>query len=149
MLPWFGSSSIPSSNSRATQAHGSRRLLLCSSAVRSFSFFLRFSLGATLNSIQVARYLMPRGYIGCIGKDKFGEEMKKRCSLDGVKVSLSLIILSLRIPFLKLTFYSFNNQVHYYEIPHLWELVLFVWLVVKGRTIKLSLSFYSSYYRNQ
>jgi len=29
------------------------------------------------------------GYIGCIGKDKFGEEMKKRCSLDGVNVSLS------------------------------------------------------------
>jgi len=56
------------------------------------------------------------GYIGCIGKDKFGEEMKKRCSLDGVKVSLSLIVLSLRIPFLKLNFYSFNNQVHYYEI---------------------------------
>ncbi|ESW06708.1 hypothetical protein PHAVU_010G070000 [Phaseolus vulgaris] len=24
------------------------------------------------------------GYIGYIGKDKFGEEMKKRCSLDGV-----------------------------------------------------------------
>jgi len=49
------------------------------------------------------------GYKGCIGKDKFGEEMKKRCSLDGLMVSLSLIILSLRIPFLKLTFYSFNN----------------------------------------
>ncbi|XP_068476643.1 uncharacterized protein [Phaseolus vulgaris] len=50
------------------------------------------------------------GYIGCIGKDKFGEEMKKRCSLDGVKV-------------------------HYYEILHLWELVLFVWLVVKGHSL--------------
>jgi len=45
MLPWFGSSSIPSSNSRATQALGSRRLLLRSSTVRSSSFFLRFSHG--------------------------------------------------------------------------------------------------------
>ncbi|KAL2566241.1 hypothetical protein AAZV13_19G153400 [Glycine max] len=26
-------------------------------------------------------------YIGCIGKDKFVEEMKKKCTLDGVKIS--------------------------------------------------------------
>jgi len=29
-------------------------------------------------------------YIGCIGKDRFGEEMKKKCTLDGVNVSLML-----------------------------------------------------------
>ncbi|KAL5155454.1 Ornithine aminotransferase, mitochondrial [Glycine soja] len=29
-------------------------------------------------------------YIGCIGKDKFVEEMKKKCTLDGVKESLIL-----------------------------------------------------------
>ncbi|XP_047158187.1 adenosine kinase 2-like [Vigna umbellata] len=46
--------------------------------------------GATQNSIRVAQWMLQApgatGYIGCIGKDKFGEEMKKRCSLDGVKV---------------------------------------------------------------
>ena len=66
-------------------------------------------------------------YIGCIGKDKFGEEMKKKCTLDGVKVSL---ILWFGFSFLcdKLLcawpleyhfwnwLYSFKNQVNYYEI---------------------------------
>lgn len=29
-------------------------------------------------------------YIGCIGKDKFGEEMKKSAKLAGIDVSLSV-----------------------------------------------------------
>lgn len=31
-------------------------------------------------------------YMGCIGKDKFGEEMKKQSTEDGVKVTVSLFI---------------------------------------------------------
>ncbi|XP_068475325.1 adenosine kinase 1-like [Phaseolus vulgaris] len=77
MLPWFGSSSIPSSNSRATQAHGSRRLLL-----RSSTWMLQVP-NAT-------------GYKGCMGKDKFGEEMKKKCSLDG----LMTFMMNLSAPFI-------------------------------------------------
>ncbi|KAG4959554.1 hypothetical protein JHK87_036187 [Glycine soja] len=47
--------------------------------------------GATQNSIRVAQWMLQApgatSYIGCIGKDKFGEEMKKKCTLDGVKVN--------------------------------------------------------------
>ncbi|TKY52973.1 Adenosine kinase 2 [Spatholobus suberectus] len=46
--------------------------------------------GATQNSIRVAQWMLQvpgaTSYIGCIGKDKFGEEMKKKCTLDGVNV---------------------------------------------------------------
>ncbi|RDX91182.1 Adenosine kinase 2, partial [Mucuna pruriens] len=46
--------------------------------------------GATQNSIRVAQWMLQvpgaTSYIGCIGKDKFGEEMKKKCTEDGVKV---------------------------------------------------------------
>ncbi|KAK7812523.1 adenosine kinase 2 [Quercus suber] len=46
--------------------------------------------GATQNSIRVAQWMLQipgaTTYIGCIGKDKFGEEMKKNSKLAGVNV---------------------------------------------------------------
>ncbi|KAL5998659.1 Adenylate kinase 2 [Asimina triloba] len=44
--------------------------------------------GATQNSIKVAQWMLQipgaTSYMGCIGKDKFGEEMKKNAKLAGV-----------------------------------------------------------------
>ena len=44
--------------------------------------------GATLNSVRVAQWMTgvpgATGYMGCIGKDKFGETMKEQCRSDGV-----------------------------------------------------------------
>ncbi|XP_065856426.1 adenosine kinase 2-like isoform X2 [Euphorbia lathyris] len=46
--------------------------------------------GATQNSIRVTQWMLQipgaTSYIGCIGKDNFGEEMKKNCKLAGVNV---------------------------------------------------------------
>ncbi|XP_077225537.1 adenosine kinase 2-like [Tasmannia lanceolata] len=46
--------------------------------------------GATQNSIRVAQWMLQTpgatSYMGCIGKDKFGEEMKKHSKLAGVNV---------------------------------------------------------------
>ncbi|KAM5555988.1 hypothetical protein ABKV19_023741 [Rosa sericea] len=46
--------------------------------------------GATQNSIKVAQWMLQvpgaTSYVGCIGKDKFGEEMKKDCTKAGVNV---------------------------------------------------------------
>eukprot|EP00271_Cylindrocystis_brebissonii_P013303 TRINITY_DN33039_c0_g1_i1.p1 TRINITY_DN33039_c0_g1~~TRINITY_DN33039_c0_g1_i1.p1 ORF type:complete len:343 (-),score=74.05 TRINITY_DN33039_c0_g1_i1:302-1330(-) len=46
--------------------------------------------GATQNTIRVAQWLLQTphavSYMGCIGKDEFGEEMTKDCSRVGVKV---------------------------------------------------------------
>ncbi|KAH9768385.1 Adenosine kinase [Citrus sinensis] len=46
--------------------------------------------GATQNSIKVAQWMLQipgaTSYIGCIGKDKFGEEMKKNSTAAGVNV---------------------------------------------------------------
>ncbi|GMN39160.1 hypothetical protein TIFTF001_008390 [Ficus carica] len=46
--------------------------------------------GATQNSIRVAQWMLQipgvTTYIGCIGRDKFGEEMKKNSKLAGVNV---------------------------------------------------------------
>mmetsp|Transcript_28968 Transcript_28968/g.55472 ORF Transcript_28968/g.55472 Transcript_28968/m.55472 type:complete len:350 (+) Transcript_28968:70-1119(+) len=46
--------------------------------------------GATQNSIRVCQWMLQVpgavSYIGSIGKDKFGEEMKKACAKDGVNV---------------------------------------------------------------
>ncbi|KAK1260419.1 Adenosine kinase 2 [Acorus gramineus] len=46
--------------------------------------------GATQNSIKVAQWMLQipgaTSYMGCIGKDKFGEEMKKNSKLAGVNV---------------------------------------------------------------
>ncbi|KAF1860236.1 hypothetical protein Lal_00037574 [Lupinus albus] len=46
--------------------------------------------GATQNSIKVAQWILQAAgattFIGCIGKDKFGEEMKKNGKLAGVNV---------------------------------------------------------------
>uniref|UniRef100_A0A0C9RS19 Adenosine kinase n=1 Tax=Wollemia nobilis TaxID=56998 RepID=A0A0C9RS19_9CONI len=46
--------------------------------------------GATQNSIRVAQWMLQipgaTSYIGCIGKDKFGEEMKKNSKAAGVNV---------------------------------------------------------------
>ncbi|XP_076917779.1 adenosine kinase 2-like [Bidens hawaiensis] len=46
--------------------------------------------GATQNSIRVAQWLLQipgaTSYIGCVGKDKYGEEMAKNSRKDGVNV---------------------------------------------------------------
>ena len=46
--------------------------------------------GATQNSIRVAQWMLgvpgATSYMGCIGKDKFGEEMKKNSKAAGVNV---------------------------------------------------------------
>ncbi|XP_030538681.1 adenosine kinase 2 isoform X3 [Rhodamnia argentea] len=46
--------------------------------------------GATQNSIRVAQWMLQvpgaTSFIGCIGKEKFGEEMKKNAKLAGVNV---------------------------------------------------------------
>lgn len=47
--------------------------------------------GATQNSIRVAQWMLGRdtgktAYIGCIGKDKFGEKLKDAARADGVAV---------------------------------------------------------------
>lgn len=46
--------------------------------------------GATQNSIRVSQWMLQipgaTSYIGCIGKDKFGEEMKKNSTAAGVNV---------------------------------------------------------------
>ncbi|CAN6484672.1 unnamed protein product [Victoria cruziana] len=46
--------------------------------------------GATQNSIRVAQWMLQipgtTSYMGCIGKDKFGEEMTKNSKLAGVNV---------------------------------------------------------------
>ncbi|KAI6673262.1 hypothetical protein NL676_001168 [Syzygium grande] len=46
--------------------------------------------GATQNSIRVAQWMLQipnaTSFIGCIGKDKFGDEMKKNAKLAGVNV---------------------------------------------------------------
>ncbi|XP_042475674.1 adenosine kinase 2-like [Macadamia integrifolia] len=46
--------------------------------------------GATQNSIRVAQWMLQipgaTSYMGCIGKDKFGEEMKNNAKLAGVNV---------------------------------------------------------------
>ncbi|KAJ6317474.1 hypothetical protein OIU76_013087 [Salix suchowensis] len=46
--------------------------------------------GATQNSIKVAQWMLQipgaTSYMGCIGKDKFGEEMKKNSTKAGVNV---------------------------------------------------------------
>jgi len=66
-------------------------------------------------------------YIDCIRKDKFGEEMKKKCTLDGVKVSLILWFVSSFLcdmllcvwpknTISKIDFIHSKNQINYYEI---------------------------------
>ncbi|XLR55403.1 hypothetical protein S83_006075 [Arachis hypogaea] len=46
--------------------------------------------GATQNSIKVAQWMLQKpgatSYMGCIGKDKYGEEMKKNSTAAGVNV---------------------------------------------------------------
>merc|ERR1719221_1545638 len=46
--------------------------------------------GATQNSIRVAQWMLQKpgatAYMGCIGKDAFGEKMKAACAKDGVTV---------------------------------------------------------------
>lgn len=46
--------------------------------------------GATQNSIRVAQWMLQQpnstSYIGCIGKDKFGDQLRKSAEADGVKV---------------------------------------------------------------
>lgn len=46
--------------------------------------------GATQNSIRVAQWMLQKKfattYIGCIGKDEFGKQLKKQATNDGVRV---------------------------------------------------------------
>jgi len=46
--------------------------------------------GATQNSIRVAQWMLQKpaatGYMGCIGNDQYGYEMRKACLKDGVNV---------------------------------------------------------------
>mmetsp|Transcript_132361 Transcript_132361/g.229525 ORF Transcript_132361/g.229525 Transcript_132361/m.229525 type:complete len:341 (-) Transcript_132361:187-1209(-) len=46
--------------------------------------------GATLNSIRVANWMLQESgtcsYVGCIGKDKYGETMKEKCTSEGLTV---------------------------------------------------------------
>ncbi|RRT52144.1 hypothetical protein B296_00050639, partial [Ensete ventricosum] len=53
--------------------------------------------GATQNSIRVAQWMLQipgaTSYMGCIGKDKFGEEMKKNSKAADVNVSLPFVPL--------------------------------------------------------
>lgn len=51
-------------------------------------------------------------YIGSIGKDKFGEEMKKNSKLAGVNVSFSTSSPTLLIPQLSNYFESINIYLH-------------------------------------
>ena len=47
--------------------------------------------GATQNSIRVAQWMLgaPKSaaYMGCVGKDSFGDEMIKACEAEGVHVN--------------------------------------------------------------
>jgi adenosine kinase len=46
--------------------------------------------GATQNSIRVAQWMLQvegaTSYTGCVGKDKFGDELRKAAEADGVNV---------------------------------------------------------------
>lgn len=46
--------------------------------------------GATQNSIRVAQWMLRKkfctSYVGCIGKDEFGKQLKKQATNDGVRV---------------------------------------------------------------
>lgn len=51
--------------------------------------------GATQNSIRVAQWMLQipgaTSYVGCIGKDEFGEKLKDTVSKDGVHVSIQYV----------------------------------------------------------
>lgn len=82
-------------------------------------------------------------FIGCIGKDKFGEEMKKSSNLAGVNVSFFIfasvnyfpvIFLDETSAFI-LTYFSVMLKIRFSIMRmrlHLLELVLSVLWVVKG-----------------
>ena len=48
--------------------------------------------GATQNSIRIVQWMLQvagaTSYIGCVGKDDFGNKMRETASNDGVNVSL-------------------------------------------------------------
>ena len=50
--------------------------------------------GATQNSIRIAQWMLQKenvtSYIGCIGKDKFGDQLNAQATKDGVKVQYML-----------------------------------------------------------
>nr|GMC94070.1 adenosine kinase 2 [Ipomoea batatas] len=52
--------------------------------------------GATQNSIRVAQWMLQKpgatSYMGCIGKDKFGGEMKKHAKEAGVNVNILTLL---------------------------------------------------------
>lgn len=50
--------------------------------------------GATQNAIRVAQWMLQKkfatSYIGCVGRDSFGEQLEKQATKDGVKVQYML-----------------------------------------------------------
>lgn len=54
-------------------------------------------------------------YMGCIGKDKFGEEMKKNSRQAGVNVITLLLLFPVFRSSLVFKFNKSAYQVHYYE----------------------------------
>ncbi|WJX28446.1 adenosine kinase [Trifolium repens] len=71
--------------------------------------------GATQNSIRVAQWLLQvpgaTSYIGCIGKDKFGQEMTKNSKDAGVNV----FVMNLSAPFI----YEFFKDAHEKALPYI------------------------------
>ena len=51
--------------------------------------------GATQNSIRVAQWMLQRqratSYVGCVGKDGFGEQLEKKAREDGVRVQYMVV----------------------------------------------------------
>ncbi|KAG4936211.1 hypothetical protein JHK82_050487 [Glycine max] len=66
---------------------------------------------ALLSSIK-ARAPGATSYIDCIRKDKFGEEMKKKCTLDGVKKAISEAMVGDVEKGERFLDGSLNNEIH-------------------------------------
>lgn len=54
--------------------------------------------GATQNSIRIAQWLLQvpgaTSYMGCVGKDDFGNKMKETATQDGVNVRANILTMS-------------------------------------------------------
>ncbi|RZR81723.1 hypothetical protein BHM03_00008017 [Ensete ventricosum] len=88
--------------------------------------------GATQNSIRVAQWMLQipgaTSYMGCIGKDKFGEEMKKNSIAAGVNVSLPFVPLCSPL----YVDYVFGNETEARTFARVrgWEVKSFILLVL-------------------
>ena len=60
--------------------------------------------GATQNSIRIAQWMLQvegaTSYMGCVGKDDFGNKMRETATQDGVNVSCSSCDLCIMICFI-------------------------------------------------